>query len=185
MNPDINRIVIEVFNAFATEIKSIAKEQLGANGLAHIVPETEIIASNKEATLVFKLPGYTVFVEHGVKGTESTPMGTETSPYSYKHLGVSKEMLGNISQWARQKGLSPKTKKTSLDTTNTRRKLKESHTNPETSMAFAIAKSVKRKGLSAKKIIANTLTPERLQALTNAIGKKIEKDVLLHLQKTN
>jgi hypothetical protein len=185
MNPDINRIVIEVFNAFAAEIKGIAKEPLGANGLAHIVPETEIIASKKGATLVFKLPGYTIFVEHGVKGTESTPAGAETSSYSYKHLGVSKDMLGNISQWARRKGLSPKTKKTSLNKTNTRRKLKESNSNPETSMAFAIAKSVKKRGLSAKKIIANTLTSERLQALTNTIGKKIEKDVLLHLQKAN
>ncbi len=181
MSNNINTIITEVLTEFAAEIKSKASKLLAAEDLGHITPQTEVVKTKTGGYVSFLLPGYTVFIEQGVKGTENIPNGTGDSPFQYQHLGVSKEMIGNIRQWAGRKGLSPKAKNSPLKNTNTRKKLKETTSNPETAMAFAIAKSVKKKGLSAKKVVENTLTDECLQALANTISQKIEKEVLVQI----
>lgn len=181
MSNTINKIITNILTDFGVEIEAKASELLGANSLGHITPQTEVITTETGKGMIFLLPGYKVFIEHGVKGTENIPDGADDSPFQYQHLGVSRDMISGIHQWAGRKGLSPKTKDSSLNTTNTRRKLKEGKSDPETAMAFAIAKSVKKRGLSARKVIKQTLTDKRMQTLANTIAQKIEKDVIIQL----
>ena len=183
MKNEIDKLVTEALQSFAASIEAEAKKQLANAGIAHITPKTEVKKGLLGVDFSLSLPGYTIYVEHGVRGTENTPAGTDDSPFEYKHLHPSKEMINNLRQWASSKGITPKPRESKLKKTNTRKRLKEALPNPETQLAFAMAKSIKKRGLSPKKILEKTLTNERLQALADDISVRLKQEATVWLAK--
>lgn len=179
MSNAIDKILANTLQQFAAQIEEEAKQYLGETGLGHLTPHTEVIQTPTGRGIVFLVPGYTVFVEHGVKGTENTPQGAEDSPFTYKHMGLSTEMVDSLRSWVGRKGLTPKTKPSSLQNTNRRQSLKQS--DPKTAMAFALGKSIKKKGLSAKKVFAQTLSDAHLQTLADDIATQLQKEITVLL----
>lgn len=179
MNNPIDKTIAQTLTKFAKDVESEASTLLGAEGLAHITPKAEIKKGLLGVDFVLSLPGYNIYIEHGVKGVEETPSGAEESPFQYKHLGASSDMISSIKSWAGRKGLEPKPK--GLENTNSRKKLKDTTNDPKTAMAFAIATSVKKRGLSPKKVMQNTLTDTRLQNLADALAAKVGETVRIQL----
>lgn len=179
MKHEIDKTIAQALTKFAKEVESEASALLGAAGLGHITPKTEIKKGLLGVDFVLSLPGYNIYIEHGVKGVENTPEGAENSPYQYKHLGASNDMINSIKSWASRRGLEPKPK--ALTKTNTRKKLKDTISDPKTAMAFAIATSVKKKGLSPKKVMQKTLTDERLQNLADELANKVGEEFTVQL----
>ena len=172
MNNPIDKAITQALTQFAKEVESEASALLSAEGLGHIIPKAEIKKGLLGVDFVLSLPGYNIYIEHGVKGVHDTPEGAENSPFQYKHLGASSDMISSIKSWTRRKGLGA---------TNTRKKLKDTTNDPKTAMAFAIATSVKKRGLSPKKVMQNTLTDTRLQNLADALAAKVGETVRIQL----
>lgn len=179
MNHVIDKTIAETLTQFAKDLESEASALLGAEGLGHITPKTEIKKGLLGVDFILSFPGYSIYIEHGVKGVENIPEGAEESPFRYKHLGASTDMINSIKSWASRKGLEPKPK--ALKATNTRKKLKDTVSDPKTAMAFAIATSVKKRGLSPKKVMQKTLTDERLQNLADDLATKVGEEVAVQL----
>jgi hypothetical protein len=85
---------------------------------------------------------YYDFVNKGVKGLN----GGGSSPYQYKNLGVSKAMLFAIRKWLIRHGLKSNSKAARKNPLGTEKKTR-AFDNTSNSMAYAIAKSIKKKGL--------------------------------------
>lgn len=183
MKKEIDALVTEALKTFSSTIEKEATSLLATAGIGHIVPKTEIKKGLLGMDFTLKLPGYNLYVEYGVKGTETTPAGAEDSPFAYKHLGASKEMIDGLHQWASRKGIEPEPKKSPLKNTNTRKRLKQTEGNPQTTLAFAMATSIKKRGLSPKKILEKTLTDERLQALADDISTRLKQEATVWLVK--
>ena len=179
MNNPIDKAITQALTQFAKEVESEAVALLSAEGLGHIIPKAEIKKGLLGVDFVLNLPGYNIYIEHGVKGVEGTPEGAEDSPFQYKHLGASTDMINSIKNWAGRKGLEPKPM--GLKGTSTRKKLKDTTNDPKTAMAFAIATSVKKRVLSPKKVMQNTLTDTRLQNLADALAAKVGETVRIQL----
>ena len=111
---------------------------------------------------------YGKFVDKGVSGTiHQTP---EPSPYSFKNEGVSPEMQYSIFQWMRTKRIRLR------DVGGQFKKGRITQKSYE-SLAYVIARSVKRKGINQTHFITNpfNLMDEQLpQLLQEALALDIE-----------
>lgn len=136
------------------------RKRIDASGnLRNSLRTSEIESVNGELTIGILMDYYGKFVDKGVSGTQfQTP---EESPYSFKNEGVSAEMQYSIFQWMR-------TKRIRLRDAGQFKKGKITEKSYE-SLAYVIARSVKRKGINQTHFITNPFNlmdkqlPEMLQ----------------------
>lgn len=136
------------------------RKRIDASGnLRNSLRTSEIESVNGELTIGILMDYYGKFVDKGVSGTQfQTP---EESPYSFKNEGVSAEMQYSIFQWMR-------TKRIRLRDAGQFKKGGITSKSYE-SLAYVIARSVKRKGINQTHFITNPFNlmdkqlPEMLQ----------------------
>lgn len=136
------------------------RKRIDASGnLRNSLRVSEIEAIDGNLTIGILMDYYGKFVDKGVSGTQfQTP---EESPYSFKSEGVSVEMQYSIFQWMR-------TKRIRLRDAGQFKKGKITEKSYE-SLAYVIARSVKRKGINQTHFITNPFNlmdkqlPEMLQ----------------------
>ena len=136
------------------------RKRIDASGnLRNSLRISEIENVNGEFTIGILMDYYGKFVDKGVSGTQyQTP---EESPYSFKSEGVSAEMQYSIFQWMR-------TKRLRLRDAGQFKKGGITSKSYE-SLAYVIARSVKRKGINQTHFITNPFNlmdaqlPEKLQ----------------------
>lgn len=136
------------------------RKRIDASGnLRNSLRISEIENVNGEFTIGILMDYYGKFVDKGVSGTQyQTP---EESPYSFKSEGVSAEMQYSIFQWMR-------TKRIRLRDAGQFKKGGITSKSYE-SLAYVIARSVKRKGINQTHFITNPFNlmdaqlPEKLQ----------------------
>jgi hypothetical protein len=181
MKQQIDKLVTEALQQFAKQIETEAGSLLASAGLGHISPKSEIKKGLLGMDYTLSLPGYNVYVEYGVKGTEAVPAGAENSPFQYKNNGASADMISSLRQWAGRKGIEAKLRNTPLQATNKRKRLKTAVPDLQTGLAFAMATTIKKRGLSPKKILEQTLTDERLQTLADDIATRLQTEAVVWL----
>lgn len=136
------------------------RKRIDASGnLRNSLRISEIENVKGEFTIGILMDYYGKFVDKGVSGTQfQTP---EESPYSFKNEGVSAEMQYSIFQWMR-------TKRIRLRDVGKFKKGGITSKSYE-SLAYVIARSVKRKGINQTHFITNPFNlmdaqlPEKLQ----------------------
>lgn len=136
------------------------RKRIDASGnLRNSLRASEIESVNGNLTIGILMDYYGKFVDKGVSGTQfQTP---EESPYSFKNEGVSAEMQYSIFQWMR-------TKRIRLRDAGQFKKGGITSKSYE-SLAYVIARSVKRKGINQTHFITNPFNlmdkqlPEMLQ----------------------
>jgi len=144
------------------------RKRIDASGnLRNSLRASEVQGSSKEMTVEILMDFYGKFVDKGVSGTRHTT--PKDSPYSFKSEGVGTEMQYSIFQWMR-------TKRIRLRDKGQFKKGKITSKSYE-SLAYVIARSIKRKGINQTHFITNPFNlmdkqlPEQLQ---NALALDIE-----------
>lgn len=137
------------------------RKRIDASGnLRNSLRASEIESVNGELTIGILMDYYGKFVDQGVSGTQfQTP---KPSPFSFKNEGVSAEMQYSIFQWMRTKRIRLR------DVAGKFKKGKITEKSYE-SLAYVIARSIKRKGINQTHFITNPFNlmdaqlPEMLQ----------------------
>lgn len=121
-----------------------------------------------------KAAKYYDFVNKGVKGIKS---GTPNSPYAFKTLGVSSAMQNNILSWVKRNNIRG-------DVAITKRQAKReslstmvSKANNQKSLAYAIAKGIKKKGLKKTGYFDNAVSSIFGGDFTTAVSKILGQDI--------
>jgi hypothetical protein len=121
-----------------------------------------------------KAAKYYDFVNKGVKGVKS---GTPNSPYSFKTLGVGKGMALNILKWVRRNNVRG-------DVALTKRQAKRqalskivSEANSKKSLAYAVARGIKKKGLRKTGYFDNAVNSIFGGDFTTAVSKILGQDI--------
>jgi len=165
-----------IINAVATEAikwaneatyqmkKNLADSGKGKSLLSQsiIIEDTEITDSSVK--LYWLLPDYYVFIDLGVKGVQNK--SKTFGSYAFKNLFVGRKMLASIEDWISRKGIKVRQSTESLKNVKDRKK----------SIAYAIARSVKRKGIEGTLFYSSVFTEGKLQELAARIEKAIGKD---------
>lgn len=93
---------------------------------------------NGSAYLLFSMMPYGEFIDKGVRGTKSSPIGTAKSPFKYKESSAVMGMeyhTGTFAEWAKRKRIRLRDDKGKFKKGNYK------------SIGFVIARSVKEKGI--------------------------------------
>jgi len=145
------------------------RKRIDASGnLRNSLRTSGIESANGNLTIGILMDYYGAFIDKGVSGTKyQTP---EPSPFSFKNEGVSAEMQYSIFQWMRTKRIRLR------DVGGQFKKGKITEKSYE-SLAYVIARSVKRKGINQTHFITNpfNLMDEQLpELLQEALSLDIE-----------
>ena len=149
--------------------KSVRKRIDASGNLRNSLKVSPLMEKNGELTIGILMDYYGAFIDKGVSGTRhSTP---EASPYSFKSEGVGIDMQHSIFEWMRTKNIRLR------DVGGQFKKGKITEKSYE-SLAYVIARSVKRKGINQTHFITNpfNLTTKQLpELLQEALTLDIEK----------
>jgi hypothetical protein len=114
---------------------------------------------------------YYKFIDGGVKGTKSG-----SGVYAFKNDKVSKSMLFAIRKWLIREGIKGRTDR-KYKGISKREDFRKSITQTSNSVAYAISKSIKQKGLKQTNFFTNAVqTTEGL--VDQMIGKGFEIDII-------
>lgn len=137
----------------------------------------------------YQLPEYYIYVDLGVRGLDETPPGAQGSPFAYKNMSVSRDMVDSIEQWISRSGKvniygqdkqkARGLKRATLKLGNTEKTL--TRANLRRNAAFAVAKGVKKGGIRATKFVVDSMTSERFQNLADRIAEKTGQKVMVSL----
>jgi len=149
--------------------KSVRKRIDASGNLRNSLKTSPLMQEGGELTIGILMDYYGAFIDKGVSGTRhSTP---EPSPYSFKNEGVGIGMQYSIFEWMRTKRIRLR------DVGGQFKKGKITEKSYE-SLAYVIARSVKRKGINQTHFITNpfNLMNEQLpELLQEALTLDIEK----------
>tara|TARA_R110000824_G_C15135604_1_gene669467 strand:- start:599 stop:1198 length:600 start_codon:yes stop_codon:yes gene_type:complete len=112
---------------------------------------------------------YWDFVNSGVDGFEQKGKAinnTFGSKYSFRNLNVSREMITSLKSWVQRKGITQLGNKKIVISENV---------DIETSIAFSIAKNIKKRGLDSVPYMDKAFGDEAIKDLAKRIGKSVTK----------
>lgn len=136
-----------------------------ANQLAQSI-QPEYIVSSNGLTMNLYLADYYQFVDEGVSGIEKPIAG---SPYSFKFKRPGKKFAKQISGWVAQAGVPDKTRKGKFDA------------NKPSPLAYAIATSIKKRGLRPKLFFKSNLTADRILQLQDRLSEELSRQIQITL----
>ena len=165
-----------IINAVATEAvkwaneatyqmkKNLADTGKGKSLLSQSIAIEDTEITDTSVKLNWLLPDYSVFIDLGVRGVQNK--SKTFGSYAFKNLFVGYKMLSSIEDWISRKGIKVRQGKEPLKNVLDRRK----------NIAFAIARSVKKKGIEGTLFYSSVFTEAHLQVLAQRIEKAIGKD---------
>jgi hypothetical protein len=128
---------------------------------------------------------YADFVDKGVKGVKSQAKAPN-SPYSYRKLSVPPVMLNALKGWVQRQGLSARSEdqRSGLSAVQRKRAGITSQTDPTTTLAFLIARNIKRTGLPTTRYFSGEIDNYFGKAFAQAVAKAIGQDVRIYIRQS-
>jgi hypothetical protein len=131
----------------------------------------DIVLKETEAFVKIMAEDYWDYVNSGVDGFYPEGKGKAIdnvfgSKYSFKNLGVSRDMISSLKQWVQKRGI------TELMGQNI---VIAEGVDIENSIAFALAKSIKKKGIESVPYMNEAFGEEAIKDLASRIGKSVNK----------
>lgn len=149
----------------------LAKDGKDRNGSLIPSIRPDVILKETEAFVKIMAEDYWDFVNSGVDGFYPEGKGKAITnvfgtTYSFKSLNVSRDMISSLKQWVQKRGI------TELMGQNI---VIAEGVDIENSIAFALAKSIKKKGLDAVPYMDEAFGEEAIKDLADKIGKSVTK----------
>jgi len=135
----------------------------------------DLISDRNGYTINFTALDYYKFVDKGVRGAKESKKNT-TSPYKFKFLRPSKSHIAAIEQWIIKNGLVARAMDVQKYGTTRRESKALSPEDQRKNLAYIIAKSIKRQGLTATNFWTNAFNETFKDfgiKLSEATGKTI------------
>jgi hypothetical protein len=126
---------------------------------------------------------YADFVDKGVKGVKSSAKAPN-SPYSYRKLSVPPVMLNAIRGWADRQGLSARAEDQTRDLSALQLKRGGIPRDPTTTLAYLIARNIKRTGLPTTRYFSGEIDNYFGKAFAQAVAKAIGQDVRIYIRQS-
>jgi hypothetical protein len=173
-NPDevltnsVEAVLIEWAGEFITECRNNLQrtKSVSTGNLADNITPT-IESSNGVYTLSIVLPDYYDFVNKGVQGVK----GGNPSPYRFRKLTVSYDMMRSIRKWVIRKNL-----KATVQNKKFPNKKVKTFDQTSNSMAYAVAVGIKKKGIKATHFFDKAIDkiyPQLAPKLAKALGEDV------------
>lgn len=141
------------------------KTRSKANQLAQsILPD--FVVSNTDITMNLYIADYYKFVDEGVSGIDQPVSG---SPFSFKFRRPGKKFAKQISGWIAQASVPDRTRKGDFDK------------DKPSPLAYAIAGSIKKRGLQPKLFFKNNLNQDRIDDLNERLSTALAREIKLTL----
>lgn len=144
----------------------------GAESITVLNPERVGKTIKIDITMLY----YLQFIDQGVKGTKKG-----NGKYAFKSQYPGKKMMQEIRKWLIREGLKGKTGGQGKPITK-REERRKSITETSTRVAYAIATSVKQKGIKASKFMDNAIKTTR-KSIKQDMGAAFKIDVIATLPK--
>jgi hypothetical protein len=153
-----------------------AKQAIDSNSLAESIQFEQVKFFGGVYSVDINVLDYYKFVNKGVKGTQGGP----NSPYAFKNNFVSKSFMLSIRKWIIRHGLKSNSKPAKRNPLGTEAKTKN-FTESTNAMAYAVATSIKKKGLKPTGFWdkAETVTQAQMEkSLGNAFAIDIVNEIV-------
>ncbi|NBU80607.1 MAG: hypothetical protein EBS55_03025, partial [Flavobacteriaceae bacterium] len=111
---------------------------------------------------------YAFFVDKGVSGTQQK----YPSPFSFKNEGVSPNFNKSLRKWITKRGI-PLESRYSKTKNLTKQQRAKKQIDEKTKMAYAIGRSIKRKGLKPTLFITDAVTQQALDSMASGLANAI------------
>lgn len=152
----------------------VAQDMLETDGKSRsgsLIPSIrpDIILKDTEAFIKILAEDYWDFVNSGVDGFEQKGKAinnTFGTKYSFRSLNVSREMITSLKSWVQKKGITQLGNKKIVISENV---------DIETSIAFSIAKNIKKRGIDSVPYMDKAFGDEAIKDLAKRIGKSVIK----------
>jgi hypothetical protein len=134
----------------------------------------DIVTNGTKMELDIELKSYYKFLDRGVKGTEGG-----AGEFSFKNNHPSKKMRKSIGEWIRRRGMRSRgyAKKYrpygQVETKDT----STGSTDPQDSMIWAMATSIKKKGIKPTKFFSNAIAKGRRET-KKILGDALRIDII-------
>jgi hypothetical protein len=159
-------VLIEWAGEFITECRNNLKGHIATGNLADNITPT-IESSNGVYTLSIVLPDYYDFINKGVQGVK----GGNASPYKFRTLTVSYDMMRSIRKWMIRKNL-----KATVQNKKFPNKKAKTFTQTASSAAYVVAVGIKKKGIKATHFFDKAIDkvyPELAPMLAKALSEDV------------
>jgi len=103
------------------------------------------------------MPEHYDFIDKGVKGVERVPVRTGSSPYQFRNIRPNRKMVNALLPWMRARGIVPRNSAGKRINSNINQRL--------TSLAYAIATGLKKKGIEAVPFYSEVVNDARIKML--------------------
>jgi hypothetical protein len=173
---DLYNQIADITQQWADEKVKKAKGILNANGIHN---QQQLPASirtyqsiGKSGILIeFFANDYYIFIDEGVEGIGGgkKPKKPTTGKYKFKTPYVGRKMVDNIQDWIARKPILIRKNKTES--------AKQSVIPRAQSIAYVIAKSVKRTGIGKTMFWSDTFNEKAYEDLANRIGKALGREI--------
>lgn len=130
---------------------------------------------------------YYDFVNKGVRGFDS---GSPASPYGFKSLKVSKDMVKSILLWYRKRGNAVRREDQKKKLSSTQRKNKSLKKTVDASknlqsLAYATAVSIKKKGIKTTGFFDRSVEFSFGKGFIDAVSKTVGQDIKVYIRQIN
>lgn len=153
----------ELIDDMTRDLQSRTKSK--ANALAQSITPDYIVTGQGVSMNLF-IADYYRFVDEGVSGTEQ---GIPGAPFNFKYKRAGTKFAKAISGWIAQASVPDKTRKGKFDA------------NKPSPLAYAIATSIKKRGLKPKLFFKSNLTQDRIDDLKARIAKQLSREINITL----
>lgn len=164
----------EVFDQIQDNARKDFRSKSNALAQSATVIPANVIATH--ITYQILIDDYYRFIDEGVKGYKSSYLKSRSSRYKFQNRYVGRKMLNAISRWIKNAGIASFKKPQGGRITQLR-----SVAQQKNSMAWAIATSIKKKGIEATGFFTKAVSDKKIieleTRLTDAMGRKIELDL--------
>lgn len=148
-------------------------DRVSSGALASSMKIKDPVSFGNQIIMDIEMLEYWKFINDGVKGVKS---GRPNSKYSFKNLYVGKNMLNKIHRWLKKEGVKAKTR-TGGKPISKRERKRSKITDTSKSVAFAISKSVKAKGLKKTNFFTKAVAAGQKKA-KEELGKSLALDII-------
>jgi hypothetical protein len=170
-----------------------AQGKVDTGALSNELEQTAVIRDGSQLSITIGYPAkseaakYYDYVNKGVQGNDSSKNKNSTSPYKFQKTNPNRAMVFNIGKWLRRNAsIGRREDKRAVLTKGQKKKVSLSKMVDENkrfkSLAFAVAKSIKQKGLQKTGYFDNAIEYSFNEQFINSVSKIIGKEITLNIK---
>jgi hypothetical protein len=173
-----NELVSLMKNNLLASMRMRASEVGGRPPFASTLQQSIIVEVKDDAVLI-TMPFYAMFIEEGVKGAKSSYDESRNSKFKFRDKMPPTRVFSGPQGWISQRGIIDRASFRAMGLSG--KKLKNAVIKENKRLAFAIAKSIKDKGIKGYHFIDKAMRSDVLDKLVEALARNTEEQIITRI----